>query len=253
VSTFRDPGKVNLNTVFSASVYGGLFHGDEVDAGDVRPDSNGDVHPGPRWDENDDSFIRSRRGYGGGNDDMLALDAAWPTFFGNPLRAPGAAQYVPLPNMVRKGVEVTMLRSTSASPSVVDDFPLLYSETDQDYNDAERNAFFRYAPMTRLDNLVTQRSNVYAVWVTIGFFEVEPAPAWNNMSAQQQAAFSGDINVYNRVYTDGYTFTRESGLDEGDVRRLRGFYIIDRTRPAGFEPGADHNIEQTIRLRRRIE
>ena len=34
--------------------------------------------------------------------------------------------------------------------------------------------------MTRLENLVTNRSNVYAIWITVGYFEVEPAPSWND-------------------------------------------------------------------------
>jgi hypothetical protein len=109
--------------------------------------------------------------------------------------------------------------------------------------------------MVRLDNLVTTRSNVYAVWVTIGFFEVEEAPSYaqfrtnNGGLPDDQAAQT----LYKQVYPDGYAFGREDGVDVGNTRRLRGFYMIDRTRMAGFEPGADHSVENVVRLRRRIE
>jgi hypothetical protein len=267
-STFREPGKINLNTIASPAVYAGLFHDDNDNASDVEPDANDEVHPGPQWTDDDDSFIRSRRGYdpppaSDPNDepqnDILALNVAWPTFFANPFRSASAANLVPLPNMVRQDaqgvvapVECTMLRSKSATANQVDDEPLFVAETEEDHNDAERSPGFFYAPMTRLDNLVTSHSNVYAVWITIGFFEVEEADASEfaennpNLGSALQPTFA-------RVYPDGYMLGQEDGLDEGNVRRLRGFYVIDRTRPAAFQPGLDNNVENTIRLRRRIE
>ena len=119
-----------------------------------------------------------------------------------------------------------------------------------------------YQPMTRLGNLLTARSNVFAVWVTVGYFEVEPSPSWDN--ADVQAKFGGDGTagsaatvaaraLYDRVYPEGYALAREMGADTGNTRRERGFYIIDRTRPVGFKPGEDLNVEDTILLRRRID
>jgi hypothetical protein len=43
------------------------------------------------------------------------------------------------------------------------------------------------------------------------------------------------------------------GIDTGNARRHRAFYIVDRTLPVAFKPGSDLNVEQMIRLRRRIE
>jgi len=114
-----------------------------------------------------------------------------------------------------------------------------------------------YEPMSRLGNLVTNRSGCYAVWITVGYFEVEKAPDWNdpdsNVQTNVRAHFGGDINLYNRVYPDGYMLGKELGSETGDVKRPRGFYIIDRTEEVGFKPGEDLNAEKTIRLRRRIE
>jgi len=37
------------------------------------------------------------------------------------------------------------------------------------------------------------------------------------------------------------------------VKYHRGFYIVYRSIPVGFEPGENHNIRNTIRLRRMVE
>lgn len=267
ISEFREPGRVNLNTIVSENVYRGLFHADAND--NVTPKANGDTHPGPQWTNNDNSFIRSRRGYGGANDDMLSLNPGMPTFFANPFRSGDAAALVPLDSMVRRvngtgggapelrGVEGTLLRSTSASASVVDNDPLFAGDTELSYNNADRCAFFKYEPMIRLDSLVTTHSNVYAVWITIGFFEVEAledtSPVLKNFPGVSTVAQGRLDPTFSRVYPDGYMYGKEDGLDEAAVRRLRGFYIIDRSRPVGFAPGVDNNVENAIRLKRRIE
>jgi hypothetical protein len=82
--------------------------------------------------------------------------------------------------------------------------------------------FFRYQTVSRLTNLVTVRSNVFAVWVTIGF-STSPT-SWS-----------------------------EAGIDTGEIRRHRGFFIIDRSIPVGFEPGQDHNVRDAILVRRILQ
>ncbi len=80
----------------------------------------------------------------------------------------------------------------------------------------------------------TTRSSVFAVWVTVGYFELIPTA----------------VDV---VHPDGYQLGREMGLDTGQVERHRAFYIMDRSIPVGFEPGENHNVEEAIRLQRYIE
>jgi hypothetical protein len=256
VAAYREPGRVNINTIVNSAVYAGIFHDDDDDAGSVRPEGDDEVHPGPRWDDGPDSFVRSRRGYGPENPDldMLALDPAMPTFFANPFRSSGAGNLVPLQGMVRADVECTMARSTSATAAGIDERPLFSSLTIDPYRNAQRNPYFHFAPMVRLNNLTTTRSNVFAVWLTVGFFEVKEAPTKADFGAANGLSNGLELDaLYGRVYPDGYQFTTEDGLDEGEVRRLRGFYIIDRSRAAGFIPGQDINAETTIRLHRRIE
>jgi hypothetical protein len=134
--------------------------------------------------------------------------------------------------------------------------------------DGERNPYFYYQPMTRMENLVTNRSNVFAIWITVGYFEVEPAPNWNHPVEDTRelirARFGGTLDdaapatiaalaLYNRVYPDGYMLAKEVGSETGDVKRPRGFFIVDRTEEVGFKPGEDLNVERAIKLRRRIE
>jgi hypothetical protein len=85
---------------------------------------------------------------------------------------------------------------------------------------------------------------VYAVWITVGYFEVEPIP--NARTAAGQAAQLA-------VHPDGFRLGKELGSDAGTVQRHRAFYVIDRTQPVAFEPGENHNVDRAVVLRRYIE
>ena len=102
------------------------------------------------------------------------------------------------------------------------------------YLNPDRNSYFRYMPLQRLSNLLTTRSNVYAVWVTVGFFEVSPVPV-------------------DPAHPDGFMLGQDLGSETGEIKRPRAFYIYDRSIPVGFEPGKDHNIEQGTLLKRFVE
>jgi hypothetical protein len=95
-----------------------------------------------------------------------------------------------------------------------------YLDPGDDYRNTDRHAYFRYQTMNRLANLTTGRSNVFAVWVTIGFFDA-----------------SGN----------------ELGIDTAETHRYRGFYIFDRSIPVGYETGKDYNLRDAVILRRVIQ
>jgi hypothetical protein len=111
-----------------------------------------------------------------------------------------------------------------------------YQQLNNATDDPARNTYFQIANVQRLSNLLTTRSNVYAVWITVGYFEAAPNPAGIDVG-----------------HPDGIQLGAELGSDTGTVKRHRAFYIYDRTIPVGFEPGRDHNIDKGILLKRFIE
>lgn len=90
----------------------------------------------------------------------------------------------------------------------------------------ERSVVHQQLGMTRLSNMATDQSNVFAVWVTVGYFEV-----------------------------DGATLEvgQEVGQTMGEVSRPKGFFVIDRSKPVMYRPGEVNNALETIQLSRILE
>jgi hypothetical protein len=303
IASRREPGRVNINTFSLKPVWDGIFHGSAKPNGTGNAGSHLGPDDDEFWavrrgyDGIDpmtgapytDSSLRTH---------PLLLDRNVPSIFANPFRSTSAGDLVPLPQMRRPGGSgAGMVRSlylpkvsqtngqinpaaTAALPTelVPQGVPfaatIAFANTDNNpftlevpankHHDSARNPYYRYAPISRLSSLTTNRSNVFAVWVTIGFFEVHEI---NNLDdggttgilsrygGSMEAMQSDPIAraMFNRVYPDGYTFGKEAGIDTGETVRYREFAIIDRTIPVGFEPGANHNTKETIRLQRKIE
>jgi hypothetical protein len=107
--------------------------------------------------------------------------------------------------------------------------PPTQQRANHSYADPDRNPYFRFREMIRLSNLATSRSNVFAVWMTIGFFKIEPHPTLG-----------------------GTALSAEYGLDTGDTVRHKAFFIIDRSIPVGYRPGVPLNSDDATLLRRFI-
>ena len=188
VSTFRYPGKLNINTVLNHSV----------------------------WNDMMGSYITTN---------LLQWKKSREE---SPFRAAHAANFVP--EKAKHPADAGLFRagSTASSP------PLFDFESTQRANDTNRSAYFRYAMRQRMGNLVTSRSSVFAIWVTIGFFEVDG---------------EGVLKIDPQDLTKGI----EAGSVTGNVHRHRGFYLFDRSIPVGFEPGKNHNVDRAVMIKTLIE
>ena len=256
ISRFREPGKVNVNTVFDRVVWRGLMN--------YFPSGSPGTGTNWRWD----AFVDSRRGYNAPVDPVPSppvppapnvyrffdVDSTCPTFFNHPVRSAAAGRLVPplypYPTPPAPGVDPLPTRlapkrevgATLLRPVPPDgDEPLFGYANTAPHRNTDRNPFFHYQALSRLSNLVTTRSNVYAIWITVGYFEVTP---WLDGNGNPKV---------DPQHPDGYQLGQELGIDTGEVERHRAFYMIDRSIPVGFQRGKDLNIEKTILLRRFIE
>jgi hypothetical protein len=262
LSRFRDAGRININTIFDDQILisaMGQFPGlDTFGSGSFA-----------------DKLFRSRQGYGALGSAPFAMDPAFPTIFANPFRPLDAADQMPdIPasqfSMRKSGilvspgvqrampVDATFFRADPDAPpppqppasprnrlfdQIADTATFGATGVNQFiYRDTERNPYFRYQVMQKLGNTFSTNSNVFAVWMTIGYFEVEDNRYDTNGAVIVDAA-----------HPDGLRLGPEIGADSGEIVRHRAFYIIDRSVPVGHVPGQKLNAENCILLRRMIE
>jgi hypothetical protein len=127
---------------------------------------------------------------------------------------------------VMSTLQMLALKGDATSPTMV-------ADTADPGPDPAANPQFQYLTATRLANVATTRSHVFAVWVTVGFFQ------WDEVSR--------------KYITDANNNPLEVGADTGTSQRHRGFYIFDRSIPVGYETGKDNNVRDAILLRRIIQ
>lgn len=253
VSRFRDPGKVNVNTIPHFSTDQNPVVWNAAQDTPMPPNTpNAGSTPtaaGPTWSQVALSMQAGTSGAG-----------AWvpgntPSLFTYPFRSFAGADYsLPGPYLTGtqvnppRGIDATFMRPdpTTQTAMLFDFPPPQYAAANAStsyfaYNAPDRNSYFRYQNLASMANILTTRSNVYAVWVTVGYFQVQPVSALGLAAGPTQ------------VYPDGYTLCDELGSDTGNITRHRAFYIFDRTIPVGFERGQNHNVDRAILLRRYIE
>ena len=187
VPNFRAPGKININTVSDSVVWDAIFG--------FTPLSPFDF-----------ATIESTRDGGAftTNDGARFIPA-------QPVNSPDG-------NTPANGSADQAARGT-----------LFTSGFDQNVSSATKDAvgspYFRNEFRQRLSNMVTTRSSVFAIWITVGYFEVDE---------------------FNRIGA-------ELGSRQARINRNRAFYIFDRSIPMAFEPGRDHNVDNGVLVRTIIQ
>ena len=197
IPEFRVPGKVNINTIVADEVWNSV---------------NGGFSP-----------VNFRSG-GGTLLRGLRDDVKGPTDFAGVFTSSEGKMFIPQhPDLEsNKGSAGTMftVQDPGSNRQAFFDANNLPGVKENAGNAAFRNEFRQ-----RMSNLVTTRSSVFSIWITLGYFEIDD---------------NGRIGV-------------EIGSEEGDVKRDRAFFMVDRSIPVAFEPGRNHNIDRTILTRTIIE
>jgi hypothetical protein len=113
-------------------------------------------------------------------------------------------------------------------------------------NDAD-NPYVALENVMRLSDVTTMRSNVFAIWITVGYFNVKKVDTLTKLTEEypeHNFDHIKDDDMFRAVYPDGYGLGAELGLDDASVKRHRTFYLIDRSNLL------DPNSTPTVRFKR---
>jgi hypothetical protein len=103
-----------------------------------------------------------------------------------------------------------------------------------------QHPYFRGEMMQRVLNLSTVRTHQFAVWITVGFFEV---------------VREGDISMLNSPYPAAAfdVMGPEIGAETAQNVRHRSFFVVDRLKLTGFNPDAVGGYRPAVVYRRTIQ
>jgi large repetitive protein len=133
-----------------------------------------------------------------------------------------------------------------ANPTANLALPIITAPTAIDYylgvasnNDRRDHPFFRTEWLQKIMNLTTVRTHQFAVWITVGFFEV----------TRQGTPLMATINpslAYDQLGL-------ELGVLSGRNTRYRSFFLLDRTKAVGFNPSLPGDFRSVVVYRQKIE
>ncbi len=180
-------------------------------------------------------------------DQSAATNTDPSTELGSPDGTPLPTTTVP-PTDIRDGdhVNLAFKRAGLVNPQL-DPFtnPLNLAQQQQAYflgargSDRREHPAFRYEWLEKVLNLGTVRSHQYAVWITVGLFEVVK-------EGNAQLAGVSPASVPDQLGP-------EVGHSTGKVVRYRMFCVIDRARATGYDPANPPEFRQFVVHQKRIE
>jgi hypothetical protein len=106
--------------------------------------------------------------------------------------------------------------------------------------DAREHPSWRIEMLQRVMNLTTVRTHQYAVWITVGLFEVK-------RRGDVAMIASGDPRLAFDILGP------EIGLVAGNNRRYRSFFLVDRKKLDGFGPTTSANWQTAVAYRQSIQ
>jgi hypothetical protein len=104
-----------------------------------------------------------------------------------------------------------------------------------------QHPYFRGELMQRVMNLTTVRTHQFAVWITVGFFEVK---------REGDIALIGDPLYYRAAFD---VLGPEIGASTAENTRYRSFFVVDRLKLTGFDPDSMGAYQAAVLYRRTIE
>ena len=108
-----------------------------------------------------------------------------------------------------------------------------YTQKDFVLTNKRQHPYYRTELLQKVMNLTTVRTHQFAVWITVGFFEVTHVG-------------TPELGLPDIL---GAELDAASGRKE----RYRSFFVIDRTKAGGFNPYYPGEFRNCVTYRRRIE
>ncbi|WP_165229754.1 hypothetical protein [Aquisphaera insulae] len=105
--------------------------------------------------------------------------------------------------------------------------------------DLSQSPYWRTEMLQKVMNLTTVRTHQYAVWITIGFFEVKREGDLGMLATAPVLAFD--------------LMGPEIGAAVGQATRYRAFFIVNRLKLTGFDPNTPGSFRPAVVYRQRIE
>jgi hypothetical protein len=105
--------------------------------------------------------------------------------------------------------------------------------------DRRRHPYWQSEILQKVISNSTVRTHQFAVWVTVGLFEVV------------QEGDASKVLIDPNLAMD--QLGKELGKDAGKAKRYRAFFIVDRSRAVGFDPNDPSDFRPIITYSRRIE
>ncbi len=110
--------------------------------------------------------------------------------------------------------------------------------------DTKQHPYFRTEMLQKAMNLTTVRTHQYAVWITVGFFEVK-----RQGDLLMAGAGAGTAAATLAVDILG----PEIGASTGQTTRFRGFFLVDRLQLTGYDPNVIGSFRPAVVYRQTIE